>query len=383
VKKIDELRIAWLFPSLQGGSYWHPILSEFTKVFPKTIVYAGSWPGFSSGFENTFTVEVVGDTKFVATLKPTTGYTRSYILPSWGIINRLFAFKPQIIFTSAFSLWTALALLFKLLFRWRVIVVFDGVSAGEDNLNSGVRILVRRAMSPLVDAFVTNSQAGKTYLETAIGASKDKILTKTYLVPDAKALLNNAEFLDFDLSQLQRPIFLYVGQITSRKGIHLLLEACYLLKEKGYIYTLIVVGSGDRKLELEKLAVSQNLQNCVKWIGSVAYHQLGIYYTKADVFICPTLQDIWGMVVMEAMIFGKPILCSKWAGSAETIVEGENGYLFDPHDVQGLAKLMQHFIDNPASIAAMSQKSLQSIAEYTPNTATNHFVEAVSFVYRY
>ena len=106
-------RVAWLFPSLARGSYWHPLFSRFSRCYPETVIYTGEWPGFAAGFENDFTVEVVGQTKVLKTTKAESGYSRTYIFPSWRIVSKLLTFRPDVIFTSAFSLWTAVALLFK------------------------------------------------------------------------------------------------------------------------------------------------------------------------------------------------------------------------------------------------------------------------------
>ena len=65
------------------------------------------------------------------------------------------------------------------------------------------------------------------------------------------------------------------------------------------------------------------------------------------------------MAVAEAMIFGKPILCSKWAGSSELVVEGENGYHFDPNQPQQLATLMGDCINAPEKVLQMGLKSQQ------------------------
>ena len=117
----------------------------------------------------------------------------------------------------------------------------------------------------------------------------------------------------------------------------------------------------------------------MEWIGWVDYGKSGMYFLNADVFVLPTLEDTWGMVVLESMAFGKPVLCSKWAGASEMVVHGENGYLFDPNQPEEIAKLMCHFIDHPDLIATMGEKSKQAIAPYTPEAAAEFLKEVVLF----
>ena len=183
--------------------------------------------------------------------------------------------------------------------------------------------------------------------------------------------------------ELKRPIFLYVGRITARKGIKTLLEACALLKSQGYAdYSLLIVGQGDQREELESFIQERNLEEQVMWAGWVEYGNLGPYFQQADVFVFPTFEDVWGMVVPEAMVFGKPILCSNGAASCELIVEGENGYIFDPHDPPSLAEGMRRFLDDPGLVKSMGERSRQLIAKKTPEAAAQAYVEVTSFLMR-
>ena len=377
----SSLRVAWLFPSLARGSYWHPLFSQFSQQYPQTAIYTGEWTGFAAGFEDRFTVEVVGKTRIFHTTKTDSGYSRSYILPSFNVVPKLLAFKPEVIFTSAFSLWTLVALLFKLFFGSRVVVLFDGVSPGVDYLNSGIRVFPRRIMSKLIDAFIANSQAGKKYLIETVWASDSKVCVQPYLVPDLSAL--NASRSEAKRSEqpadslsLNQPVFLFIGQIVSRKGIEFLLSACALLKEKNRKnFTLLIIGEGAERAALEQLTRQQGLEEHVQWLGAVEYNQLGAYFEQADVFVFPTLEDIWGMVVSEAMAFGKPVLCSKWAGATEVVIDGESGYVFDPYDVERLAALMDRFIEQPLLIDSMGDRSKELSANLTPQKAAEFFCQ--------
>ena len=102
--RCDTLRVAWLFPSLARGSYWHPLFDRFTQKFPQTVVYTGIWTGFAAGYDGKFKVEVVGETKVLSTTSANKGYSRTFIFPSLGIIPKLFSRRPEVIFASAFSL---------------------------------------------------------------------------------------------------------------------------------------------------------------------------------------------------------------------------------------------------------------------------------------
>ncbi|NJN86707.1 MAG: glycosyltransferase, partial [Leptolyngbyaceae cyanobacterium SL_7_1] len=133
-----------------------------------------------------------------------------------------------------------------------------------------------------------------------LGVPDAKIFARPYQVPDITALLNQS---DRALPKpAHHPVFLYIGQLIPRKGLQQLLEGCRLLKEQGSPpYTLWVIGDGAQRQELQAFTQQHHLEEVVHWLGWVEYSQLGAYLQKADVFVFPTLEDIWGMVLLEAM----------------------------------------------------------------------------------
>ena len=375
----ENKRIAWLLPAMgAGGISFQHLLCEFTRTFPQTIVFTGQWPGFAAGFENTFRVQKVGTTKHIPLGWSASGYGSSISLMSTSIIGHLLKFKPQVIFANAFSMWTAMAVLLKPLARWKVIIICEGVSPNIDYRGSPLRLASRHLIAWLADAFVANGQAAKAYLVDILGAPKELVFARPFLVPSRQAMLQcpKNEAIKVD-PNLQRPIFLFVGQIIPRKGLKVLLQACSILKHQGYQdFTLLVVGDGEQRQELEEFAKTIGLDSQVRWFGRVEYKCLGQYFQAADVFIFPTYEDIWGMVLTEAMVFGKPVICSRGAQAVEMLSNGENGFTFQPGKGEQLARLMSQFLDDPILIQTMGQRSLKIMSQHTPEHASNSFIEA-------
>ncbi|MEB3283561.1 MAG: glycosyltransferase family 4 protein [Lyngbya sp.] len=383
MKNRERIRLAWLIPSVKGGYYWQPFFKEVAQIFPHTVLFTGYWSGFLNQFKDSFTVKIVGKTRQISTeTNSETGYTPSFIYASPAIVLDLLKFKPDIIFSSYFSIWTLFALLFKPIGNWKVVIFYDGSSPTVDAVHSQLRMYSRRLMSRFADAFLTNNQGGKFYLVNHLNVKESCIFIQPYQVADIQTLCENS---DQQLSQLQlkSPIFLFVGQVIPRKGVKNLLDACILLKQQGYQnYTLLIVGDGEQKEELQTYSQDAGLEEVVRWVGQVSYNKLGTYFQQSDVFILPTLEDVWAVVVLEAMAFGKPILCSKWAGASELVREGENGYVFDSNQPEDLAAAMSRFIEHhPGLTQEMGENSLQLISEYTPSKAARSIAEIVSFIF--
>jgi glycosyltransferase involved in cell wall biosynthesis len=382
-KSLD--RVAWLLPAMgTGGISFQHLLAEFSQSYPNTTTFTGQWPGYAAGFEQTFTVEEVGATRYIELGKASNGYTIGFSAASPQIVGRLWQFKPQLVFANAFTTWTAIALLLKPICRWKVIITYEGGSPlYESPSSSAIRYRARRWMAQLADAFVVNSTAGKSYLLDILQVNLQRVFTRPFLVPSVKAMMQSSatdELPQLD-PQANRPIFLFVGQIIPRKGLKNLLVACLQLKQQGYEdYTLAIVGDGEQQSELETFAKESGLAQQVKWLGKIPYRCLGAYFQLADVFIFPTYDDIWGMVLTEAMAFGKPVICSTGAGAAEMVSEGVNGFRYDPDRIEQLAAYMIRFLDTPDLIQKMGVESTQIMLKNTPKSATLCFFEAIDYI---
>lgn len=373
----NDTKIAWLLPS--ASFYWQPTLCELTKFFPSTKIFTARWKGYAKGYENSIQVEIVGQRKIVEIAPGSSGYGYNYTNVSSKIVARLFRFRPKVIFSNSFGIWTILALLFKFIGRWRVVIAYEGSSPNVDFRNSLLRLWIRRVMVRFADACITNSKAGQAYLIGILGAEPSLVFTQPYEVPDSQSLLTSSSDLE-DLNYPD-PTFIFVGNIIPRKGLSTLLQACKLLKKQGFKnYRVLIIGDGYQKSELESLTSDYGLESSVQWLGRVDYDCLGEYFNSADVFVLPTLEDTWGMVVLEAMVFGKAILCSQAAGTAELIQEGESGYCFDPQKPEQLAELMSYFIEQPERAVSLGIKAKQTMDRYTPQAAASFLSSVVSSV---
>ncbi|MBD0389582.1 MAG: glycosyltransferase family 4 protein [Nostoc sp. C3-bin3] len=370
-------KIAILVPSAPYGAYWPPILGELNKQFQELKFFTGCvWPKYDPEAFGASVIQLVGKTKLITCKENPNGYNRVFILASPKVIPYLLKFKPDIVFVSGFSIWTLLVILFRIVGHWKIVLVYEGSAPNVDFGDSPFRLFFRRIMVNFADIFISNSDSGKQYLTNVLGVEVNKIFSRPYMVPDSEALLKETNEIQAKEFKLNHPAFLLVGQVVTRKGIHLLLDACIKLKEKGLTdYTVIIAGDGPQRQELEELSRASGLSNQVIWLGWIAYGSLGSYFKMSDVYVFHTLEDTCGMAVLEAMAFGKPIICSKWAGAQEMLVEDENAYVVDPHDADELSEAMAKFITKPDLIPSMGARSRELIARHTPREAADFLSE--------
>ncbi|HUB58879.1 MAG TPA: glycosyltransferase [Candidatus Micrarchaeia archaeon] len=361
-------RVAWLLPSMDRGSCWQPLFKEFTREIPHTRVFTGLWNGYLRGYEDAFQLRLVPGYRFVTLKKGSNSYARGFFWVPMRIIPELYKFRPNVIFASAFSLWTLYALVFKALTGARVIILWEGNSPSTDYRDSRFRLKLRKLMARFADGGVSNMRAGVTYLQEVIGMSHPKLLHHPYEVPDPSVLSSAAATVELEF--VRRPAFLSIGSLIARKGWSSLIEAASLLVKRGLeSFSIIFVGDGEQAEEMKALVTSRGLERFVHLAGKIAYQNLGSYYRAADVFVFPTHEDTWGLVLLEAMAFGKPVLCSTRAGSRELVSHAENGFVFDSEKPAELADYMAQFILDPSLVTRFGARAAEAIAPFTPARA--------------
>jgi glycosyltransferase involved in cell wall biosynthesis len=346
------------------------VFREFAVLCPHTVVLTSVWPGFIKGYEGTFSVRCLPGFKFITLSKKLGGTDRGFLWLPLSMLRALWIFRPDVVFVSGFSLWTLYALLFRAFGRCRVIVVWDGFSPNVAYLDSPVRTGIRRVMARYVDGGVSNMRAGVEYLRDVLGMSASVLVQHPYQVPDTAALCAGEQ--ECRVGKVVSPIFLVVGRLIPSKGLSAVIEAAALLVQRGLeSFSIVIVGSGAQAEELRGRIASHGLEKNFHEVGQVAYEDMGAYFRAADVFVFPTLEDVWGVVLLEAMAFGKAVLCSKFAGASEIVQPGVNGFIFDPGNPLELADYMTLFIRDPSLIVGLGARARETIVPYTPARAAS------------
>jgi phosphatidylinositol alpha-mannosyltransferase len=156
---------------------------------------------------------------------------------------------------------------------------------------------------------------------------------------------------------------LFVGRLERRKGLVYLLRALARLRNKEV--RLMVVGSGPRKIEADVFARSQRLPN-VEFIGRVSDKDLPRYYATADICCFPSIGgESFGIVLLEAMASGKPIICFANPGYKEVLKDYpfQRG-LVKPEDVDGLALSLKSLISSKSLREKLGGWGLKEVKKY-------------------
>lgn len=160
---------------------------------------------------------------------------------------------------------------------------------------------------------------------------------------------------------------LFAGRLDPEKNIPYLFRAFKKLLETKPEAKLLVAGRGTQLNNLEKLSVELGIQNNVKFLGFLTHEALSKYYASCDVFVLPSIFETQGLVAMEAMWFGKPVIVTNQIVSAEELIDhGINGYIVNASSDNDLADRLQILANDPALRAKMGAAGHERAKDYQP-----------------
>ncbi|MBN7774073.1 glycosyltransferase family 4 protein [Clostridium aminobutyricum] len=185
-----------------------------------------------------------------------------------------------------------------------------------------------------------------------------------------KVSQDKKERLRIQLDITNNIMVLSVGQFIQRKGFEDLLKACSLLAENISVY---IIG-GSPTDTYKNIVKKYNLEN-VHFIGFKTKTELIDFYHCADIFVLPTREDIWGLVVNEAMSHGLPtITTDKCIAGLTMISEGQNGFIIPIKDEQILADKINLLAKDRNLRTVMGERAMQTAGIYTiENMARIHY----------
>lgn len=249
----------------------------------------------------------------------------------------------------------------------KFIHLTDGTLFSERNIGFTQKI-ARKIITKMANACIASSTK-----------AKEKLLA--WRVPPEKIFIS---LLTEDVSRYKNiprtPVpgrILYVGSMVKRKGLDLLINALPIVTVN---YSLHIVGNGTmrEKKYLQSLAEEKNIARRITWCGFREGKQLIREYSEASVFVLPTREDCFGLVLLEALCAEVPIISSKYADGAYDIInEGENGLLIDPYNSKKFGKVIENVLTRKI---LLNGKNDNIVSDFMFDEVAKGYINAVNYV---
>lgn len=342
------------------------LFKELSKLVDLKVLYCAQkednriWTEDVNGFKHkilpNFAIKFRGRDLFTYFVNPT-------------IIHEIRIAKPDVVMLSGWDIFAyQIAFLYCKLKKIKVVLL-SGSTKYESSWRRNLSVPLVKLIVKGCNAWLSYGTRAKEYL-VSLGAKEDLVFNYMhstnvgYFVKETKIFSDNGTSI------------LFYGQLIERKGIDILIEAFSQARKKINNIKLTIVGSGPYKDELINIAKKEGVDRFVKFVENPGDRNVKKYFSSADIFVLPSREEVWGLVVNMAMQAGLPVIVSNTAGcSADLIKDGVNGYTFRSESATDLADKIVKVVNNKAK---MGEASLNIIKSYTPKHSAHIMFEAVN-----
>ena len=233
------------------------------------------------------------------------------------------------------------------------------------------RIIVN--LADKVDIITTPSQSMKELIEQ-YGITKEIMVIPnaididTFHKKDEKEIKRLKKELKLFTDDI---LIVYVGRVSFEKNIDKIIKALALLRDKKITnFQFMVVGEGTALEDIKNLVQSLNLTEKVRFVGAVDMEQVGNYYQIADIFAFSSTSETFGMVIIEALASGLPVLAVRAPGAVDIITDGVDGILAE-NDITDFAKHLANLIQHRDLREKISQNAFRTARLYSIDTVSD------------
>lgn len=347
-KRVRKLTVLLSVP-MEPDRDWDAEWDGLDVVVQKNKMFTTQWK-HSSGFKEDNFIHVPVDTR-----------------------KQLKALNPDVILSYEMGMRTFLCGIHRMFHRNCRLVMVGNMSQHIESERGWSRKLFRKTIVKMADYFTYNGPSCKRYL-ASLGIKANRLFHFPYCIdPDA-------------VSTEQRPSvvaeprqLLYCGAMSSRKGILQFAEAALAWCQKNPTrqIQLNIAGSGDLQQSISELS-GDNF--AVNFLGNCDQTALRAAYHSADVCVFSTLADEWGLVPIEGMASGLPVLGSYYAQSVESCVaEGENGWVFRPDTIDSIEAAIDRCMRTDSNrLLEMGEAARNSVEYISPTFSAQEASRVIS-----
>jgi len=220
------------------------------------------------------------------------------------------------------------------------------------------------------DAVIYPTEFAKKFFPRLSKKLKTAVISNGVDTGKFKPLPADKFFSKFKLKRGGQNI-LFVGRLHPEKSIDTLIKACPKIIKQFPQARLWIGGGGYLEDALRGLAKKLKAEKSIVFFGRLNVSDLVLAYNACDIFVLPSLAELEGMVVLEAMACGKPLVIADSSASASPYLVNNNGLLFKPRDAADLASKILRLLQDDNLRARYARASLTLSREYDINTSTD------------
>jgi glycosyltransferase involved in cell wall biosynthesis len=285
---------------------------------------------------------------------------------TWGVGAALRTIAPDVVAVGGYShpgYWRSLVHCRR---HGIPLILWSGTTpTSEWRKWSALRWMKRQYVARCDRYFAYGSAAGRFL--TGLGAAPNRIHA-IYNTSDLAAFRSGWQAAARAQGACDGPLrFVFVGRLTPYKGLQYVLAVMARLKAR-YDFRFTIIGDGHYRGALEQMVADLGLADRVAFDGYVQQHDLPARLASGDVFVFPSTQEVWGLVVNEALAAGLFVLSSIRAGVTEDLIDPAiSGLPIDPYSGQSIEDAVRAVLDDVAGIRARREDRSRWVMRFAPD----------------
>lgn len=289
---------------------------------------------------------------------------------NWGVIPRFREASHDVIVVGGYNHTTCWVTLVYSKLSGTPIVPWNGTWTRSIRLNNPIANTLRRAFAQSGQAWIAYGSRAAAAL-SSWGADENRVFEATNTVDVARFAEQSKQ-----ISRQHRGDgfeLLYCGQLIKRKNVRTIISALSNFPEDDILFT--IVGDGTEMESLQRLSEEADIN--VSFEGYVSRDELYRYYSNADILVLPSKEEVWGLVVNEALACGTPAIVSTECGCAPDLIrEGFNGNTFTPTDPDSFINTITPLLEGTNEYADADAIRQDALDRFGIEKAANAFVSA-------
>jgi glycogen(starch) synthase len=221
--------------------------------------------------------------------------------------------------------------------------------------------MLRRTWRALLDDAGVVTGCSQQVVDEAVQAYGDALRTKIRVVPNG---IDVGAVRAAEPEQRSRPYVLGLGRMVPQKGFDLLIDAFAMVAPEHPDVELVLAGDGPERAALERRAHSGPCADRIRFIGGVPHSHAASLFRGSSAFVLPSRHEPQGIVVLEAMAAGTPLLATRVGGVPETVRDGENGLLVDGGSADALAAGLRAMLADPAGARERAGRAAREVERF-------------------
>ncbi len=180
--------------------------------------------------------------------------------------------------------------------------------------------------------------------------------------------------------KLPEEFILFVGRLRIRKAVEYLIKAIDIVRKRGKDISLVILGDGENRVNIEKLVALLSLKEKVIFLGKKSPEEVRYVISRAKVVVIPSIYEGMPLVILESMYEGTPVIATKVASIPEVVKDGYNGVLVSPENPLELADAIYKLVEDEKFASEIAERAKESLVEYTPDRIASVWVNHVKSI---